>query len=347
MAERLVGGAHRGRRVTVHVGDLVPRRDPPAGAPQRARAERRVLDVVIEHRRWRNALVTDAGQPAILARAQRDRLYRRRLVADHRVHLCAGELQSHRSLQHLRRERRQQGMWPDIGLAAEAAAQEMGHDVDLLRRYAEHDRHQLLGAEDVLGGFIEGERTVGVPDRRRRVRLHLVVVAIGRRVGSLDADRGSRDCLLGIPDRRRDRPQELRRVDGVLRRLRTEHHRALRLVLDPNQRGGMGRLVERRGDHQRNRLAGIVDPLILKRQIRLPMRVKVAPGLWRRVHARHASMGEHRQHARHLFGDGSVDRHRPAVRDGAGNDRGVRRVCERNIRRVARGAGHLEPPVEP
>src|SRR5881397_3846224 len=134
MAERLVGGAHRGRRVTVDVSDLVPRRDPPAGAPQRARAERRVLDVVIEHRRWRNALVTDASQPAILARAQRDRLYRRRLVADHRVHLCAGELQSHRSLQHLRRERRQQGMWPDIGLAAEAAAQEMGHDVDLLRQ---------------------------------------------------------------------------------------------------------------------------------------------------------------------------------------------------------------------
>src|SRR6266446_444672 len=184
--------------------------------------------------------------------------------------------------------------------------------------------------------------SVGVPDGRRHVRLHLVVVAIGRRVGLLDLDGAGRDSTVGLADRRRDRPEELRRVDGVLRRLRAEHHGSLGLILDVDQRAGMRRLVERRGDDERDRLTGVVDLVVLQHQIGLPLRMEVAPGQGRRVHARHVAMGEHRQYARRLFGRGSIDRHRPAVRDGAMDDRGVDRAIERNVCRVMRAARHLE-----
>ena len=106
MPERLVGRAHRGRRIAIHMDDLVVRRDAPAGRPQRARDQRRILDVVIEDRRRRNALVADAGQLAILAGPERDRLNRCRLVADHRIHLRPRELHAHRTVQRLRGERR-------------------------------------------------------------------------------------------------------------------------------------------------------------------------------------------------------------------------------------------------
>ena len=236
-------------------------------------------------------------------------------------------------------------MRPDIALAAEAAAQEVRHDIDLFRRYAEHDRHQLLGAEDVLGRFIECQRAVALPDRRRGVRLHLIVVAIGGRIGLLDPDGAGRDTLVGIADRRADRPQKLWRIDGLHRHVRAEHQRPLGLVFDADQRPGMARLVERRRDHQRDRLAGVVDLVVLQRQIALPVRMEVAPGLWRRVHARHVAMGKYRQHAGRIRRGRRVDRHCPAVCYRTVDDRSMHRACDRNIGRVARAAGHLERSI--
>jgi len=66
------------------------------------------------------------------------------------------------------------------------------------------------------------------------MRLHLVVMAIGRRVGLVDPDGSRRDRGVGVADRRRDRPQELRRVDSLLRRLAGEHDRRLGGVFDPD-----------------------------------------------------------------------------------------------------------------
>src|SRR5437870_8654766 len=134
-------------------------------------------------------------------------------------------------------------MRPDIRLAAEATAQEVRYDIDLFLGYAEHDRQKLPGAEDMLGRLIERERRVGVPDRRRRVGLHLVVMAIGRRVGLLDLDGSRGDCLVSVADRRSDGPEKLRRIDGLLRNLRAEHDRSSSAVLDPGQRAAISRLV--------------------------------------------------------------------------------------------------------
>src|SRR2546426_10233006 len=140
--------------------DFVLRCDAAADRPQRARDQPRVLDVAIEDRRRRNAVVSNAGQLPILAGAERNGLDGRRLVAGHRIHLRARQLQTHWATQNLRRERRQDRMRPDISLAAEATAQEGRYDIDLFLGYAEHDRQKLPGAEDVLGRLIERERRV-------------------------------------------------------------------------------------------------------------------------------------------------------------------------------------------
>src|SRR3989442_5402362 len=237
-------------------------------------------------------------------------------------------------------------MRPDISLAAEATTQEVRYDIDLLLGYAEHDRQELPGAEDMLGRFIERQRAVGVPGRRRRVRLHLVVVAIGRRVGLLDLDGSRGDCVIGVADRRSDRPEKLWRIDGLVRALPTEHHRSSDIVLDPDQRPGMSGLIPGTGGQQGDWLARVVDLVVLKRQVGLPVRMQVAPGLWRWVHARHGAIGEHPEYAGRFFGGRGIDRDRPAVRDGALDDRGVGRVGEWNIRRVARRTGDFEPSVE-
>src|SRR5712691_12264616 len=115
-------------------------------------------------------------------------------------------------------------MRPDISLAAEATTQEVRYDIDLLRGDAQHDRQKLPGAKDVLSRLIERQCSVCVPDRRRRVGLHLVVVAIGRRVGLLDLYGSLGDRLVSVADGRSDGPEKLRRIDGRLRALRTEHH---------------------------------------------------------------------------------------------------------------------------
>src|SRR5207237_1831822 len=126
----------------------------------------------------------------------------------HRIHLCARELHADRLVQNLRGDRRYERVRPDVTLSAEAAAKEFRHDIDLRRRYTEHDRDELLRAEDVLGRFIKGERAPGVPYRYRRVWLHLVVMPIGDGVGLLDLDRRGRDCLVGVAGPRGYRPSD-------------------------------------------------------------------------------------------------------------------------------------------
>ena len=56
-------------------------------------------------------------------------------------------------------------------------------------------------------------------------------------------------------------------MDGVLRRLRAEHHRRLKFVFDPDQCPGMGRLVEGFGDDQSDRLVRVENFVVLKGQI--------------------------------------------------------------------------------
>ena len=87
---------------------------------------------------------------------------------------------------------------------------------------------------------------------------------------------------------------------------------AFSLILDGDQRRGMHGLVASGCDDQGDRLAGIVNFVVLQGKVALAMRMKMAPWLRRRVHARHVAMGEDRQHARRLLGGlVSIDTVRP------------------------------------
>jgi hypothetical protein len=182
VALRLHGRPQHDGRVAVHVNDPVARGNAAASAPQVAADDRRILDIVVKQRRRVDAVVANASQPALTVGAERDRLNGRRLVARHRVHLRAGQLQAHRTVHHLRGERGKQRVRPGPGLTAESPAEEFAHDVDLLFRHTEHERSELPCADHHLSRVIESQRAVVVPNRQGRVRLHRVVMAIGHRL---------------------------------------------------------------------------------------------------------------------------------------------------------------------
>ena len=102
MTERLMRCSKRGRGVAIHMRDFVIGRDSAACSPKRPGTERRVLDVVVEHRRRRNTVVANGVQLTISLRTELDCLQARRLMADHGIHLCARKLNVHRPVQHPR-----------------------------------------------------------------------------------------------------------------------------------------------------------------------------------------------------------------------------------------------------
>src|SRR5258708_1743542 len=100
------------------------------------------------------------------------------------------------------------------------------------------------------------------------------------------------------------------------------------------------------GDNQSDRLVGVENPVVLQRKIGLPVRMQMAPGLRRRVHAWHVAMREHRQHSGGLFGFRSIDGDRPAIRNRTLDDYATDHVSDWNICGVPRGAGHFEAPID-
>ena len=86
-----------------------------------------------------------------------------------------------------------------------------------------------------------------------------------------------------------------------------EEDRPFGLILDGDQRRGMHGLVASRCDDQGDRLAGIVNFVVLQGKVALAVRMKVTPWLRRRIHARHVAMREDRQHAWRLLGGPGID----------------------------------------
>ena len=88
------------------------------------------------------------------------------------------------------------------------------------------------------------------------MRLHLIVVAIRRRVGPFDPHGAVSDSLVGVAHRRCDRPQELRRIDGLVGHLAVEYDRLLSRIFGTDQCPGMHRVIARRCDHQKTSAFG-------------------------------------------------------------------------------------------
>src|SRR5262249_39171975 len=140
-------------------------------------------------------------------------------------------------------------------------------------------------------------------------------------------------ALTGIAHRRSDGPDKLRRVDSSLRRLRIKCRGRRRFIVHLYQRAGVSGLLERRGDDERHRLAGIVDPIVLKRQKALSRRTVFVPWLGCRGHPRQISVSEDRQHAC-LFRCAGVDRFDAPICDRALNNYRAYGARTANVGRV-------------
>ena len=170
-------------------------------------------------------------------------------------------------------------------------------------------------------------------------------MAVGRRIGLLDLNVGCRDSFFGIADRRCDWPEELRRLNSVFNRIRPKYDGRINFVIDVHQPASVDRLVERVRYDQREWLASIVDLIVLKRQIRLPMWMQVTPWPWRWIHTRHVTMRENGHNTRSVFGSCCLNRHCAAVCYRAVNDRAMYETFDRNVCCVAHLPSHLQTTI--
>ncbi|HWF84505.1 MAG TPA: hypothetical protein VG222_06655 [Vicinamibacterales bacterium] len=79
-------------------------------------------------------------------------------------------------------------------------------------------------------------------------------------------------------------------------------------------------LIPRIGDDNGDGLAGVVNLVVLQRQVRLAVRVELAPRFWRRIHARHVPVRESGNHAGGSFGGSRIERCKATVRDDGMDD---------------------------
>src|SRR5437667_1243698 len=130
-----------------------------------------------------------------------------------------------------------------------------------------------------------------------------------------------------------------------LNRIRPKYDGRINFVIDVHQPASVDRLVERVRYDQREWLAGVVDLIVLKRQIRLPMWMQVTPWSWRWIHTRHVAVREHGHNTRSVCGSSCINRHCPAVCYRAVNDRGMYETFDRNVCCVTHSPGHLQPTI--
>ena len=163
-------------------------------------------------------------------------------------------------------ERRERGVMPDHRLGTEAAADELRDDPDVRRREAEQRGDRHLGRGDPLGGVVQDQPAV-VPGRGG-----------GRasRWGCGGWPRTGTSHRLVPPPRRGPpprhpvtirpgiRPPKMRSGTYARSRRLLDHRSGWRLlVLDPQQRRGVLGPLERVGDDQRDRLAGVMHLVVL------------------------------------------------------------------------------------
>ena len=185
---------------------------------------------------------------------------------------------------------------------AEGAADEGRDDADVLRRNAEHGGDLVGRVVHPLRLVPEGQ-AVAVPGRDGGVHLDRVVVLARDHIGLVDLDLGGRERSFGIaaPCLRRSR---LSLIGLLLRRQNRLDAgdvggRRFGRVGDAHQRRRMVRLFEGLGDHEGDRLALMVHPVVLEHvQALTDSRVRQRPCAGdRRAAARCGGSGRRRRRA--------------------------------------------------
>jgi hypothetical protein len=232
-------------------------------------------------------------------------------------------------------------------LAAEAAADERRADVHLFFLQAEHLRHRPRRVRHGLGRIVDAQG-VALPRHGRRVQLDRVVVVARRRVGRVDLVQGIGQRALGVAD------FLLERFAHECARLRTvglgrfqRGDRGLGEVGHADQRCGMVGLFLGRGQHQRQRLAVVIHPVVLEyRQAFAGHRLFRRQEQRHRFHGRRVLVGHHQHHAGRAFGGGAVERGDAAFGHGTVDQGRIRQPIERELGRERRPALHFVRTVQ-
>ena len=212
-------------------------------------------------------LVHDGGEAAVARCAEGDALDRVRPIADAVIHLAPRQHHLDRPPRDARAERRQRHMRPGAQRRAEGAADEGRDHADVLRRNAEHGG-DLVGRVVHPLRLVPQREAIAVPSRDGRVHLDRVVVLARDHVGLVDLDLGCRERSFGIAAPRLWRPR-LSLIGLLLgRQNRLDAGDVggpgFRRVGDAHQRRRVVRLFEGLGDHEGDRLALMVHPVVLE-----------------------------------------------------------------------------------
>ena len=160
---------------------------------------------------------------------------------------------------------------PDHCLGAERTADVAGQHPDPGWRYAEQRGDGQLDGLDALAGVIQ-RQLVTIPGRRGGQRLKRVVVVGGEPERRVDLQVRSREPRFGVPAaylRGHEAAEQPVRLVGVNAALADRRNgRSLR-VTDVHQRGSVLSLPQAIGHDDRDRLAGLVNHVILHREERL------------------------------------------------------------------------------
>ena len=225
-----------------------------------------------------------------------------------------------------------------MALAAERAADEMGQHPDLGRGDAEQRGHGELHRLDALARVMQRE-LVAVPHRRGGQHLQRVVVVGGEPERRVDADLGSGEPGAGVAARGPPRHQAAEDPFRVIRispaRLDRGDRRGLG-VADPDQGGGVLRLLPGAGHDDRDRLPGVADDIVLHREKCLARcRAAEQRGDQRHlVHLRRVVVGQDPGYPVGAGGLGDLDRGDPAAGDPGAEDRSVSEVRQRYLTAV-------------
>ncbi len=248
-------------------------------------------------------------------------------------------------------QRRQGHVRPDHRLAAEGPADIVRQDPDLGRGQPEHRGDGQLHGLDALAGVIQ-RQLVPVPDRGGGQRLDRVVVVRGEPEGRVDAQVRSREPVRDVPAlhlRGHEAAEDLLRFVGAGAALADRGHGRGLGVADLHQRRGVLSLLEALGHDDRDRLAGVVNHVILHREERLAGRRAAHQGRDQRhlVHLRHVPVGQDPGYALGALGLLGVDRSDPAARHRGADDLGVGQARQRDLTRVPCGSGDFRRAVDP
>ena len=327
-AARLARRAHVGRRVHVHARDAMARVDVRARMQEPARVEERLGELLVGGGLL-VAVVHDGGEAAVARCAEGDALDRVRAVADAVIHLAPRQHHLDRPPRDARAERRQRHMRPGAQPRAEGAADEGRDDADVLGRNAEHGGDLVGRVVHPLRLVPEGQ-AVAVPGRDGGVHLDGVVVLARDHVGLVDLDLGARERSFGIAAPSLWRPC-LSLIGLLLRRQNrldalNVGGSGFRRVGDAHQRRRVVRLFEGLGDHEGDRLALMVHPVVLE-HVQALTDGRVHGALVRAIgKPRRVAVGQDGDDAGRPFRRRAVDGSNAAVRDRAPHDGAVRQA---------------------